>query len=568
MEGHNADQAYAPKASVYSDRMGPRWVEAQNMHDATCAPGIKTTKLQCLVGATAFVALIAVGCGQKKTQRRGDQGKKPQAAPLPKVDLPQITSRTNLWPAPDLAVTAHEIHLDGRLIVTLERGRIPAHLKRDGPDGYFITPLWAAMKKAAPVGRHKQQLRPGRLAGLMTLRIDRAHRNRLVGEILYTAHEAGFETFQLAGLRRGGGDLGNVIVRGYGFRKHPKEREAKGAVPSGSLVLRHFSRLSPRVPRSPVVEARLRAAFLDQARATTESQCKPTVVATGVDLKTGKPVVKLEPGSGKWEFPKRPASNATYRWQLICSLRASERIRKIDLSLRLRINLEGKVTDLAFSPGIDRPTRTCLLNEVKHWRFRRKTVPPGEYGLAVSVVTDEVCWSGRARLTQKSEMPPSAALRSVASQERRRISRLDLTLIATRKGYILRSALGRECPSPRAEGLCFLNAQPGFFAKETLHALQTHLHRLSQRKPIAGLPASGHSLIVVFERDTTYGDLLRTLDVAVEAPAVGRSTGRQTTPKASGCRLRPGGKQGAWEIDTAQTRQGACMFYDLWLSYL
>jgi hypothetical protein len=76
---------------------------------------------------------------------------------------------------------------------------VAASAKRDGADGYFITPLHAALVEAAALERRVAQRNPDRpFDGAALVVADRAVPFRLLTEVLYTAGQAEYGRFEFA----------------------------------------------------------------------------------------------------------------------------------------------------------------------------------------------------------------------------------------------------------------------------------------------------------------------------------------------------------------------------------
>ena len=106
----------------------------------------------------------------------------------------------------NVTVTTQAIIVEGDGIVTVRAGGVDPSAKRDGPNGYYITPLVETLQKHANRLKKLQQISNGaiKFEGAMLLLVDRSIPYRLVTEVLYSAGEAEFRNYRLVVLKSGG----------------------------------------------------------------------------------------------------------------------------------------------------------------------------------------------------------------------------------------------------------------------------------------------------------------------------------------------------------------------------
>lgn len=101
-----------------------------------------------------------------------------------------------------LAITQKHILVDDKPVVQVKDGKVSPTAKRDGEDGYFITPLFDALQAAAD---HQKKLasynRNVQFSGRMMVIGDEEVSFRLLSEVLYTAGQAEFGEFEFAVIR-------------------------------------------------------------------------------------------------------------------------------------------------------------------------------------------------------------------------------------------------------------------------------------------------------------------------------------------------------------------------------
>ncbi len=101
-----------------------------------------------------------------------------------------------------LAVTKNHILVDEKPIVQVKEGKVPVTAKREGEDGYFITPLFDALKASAD---HQKKLatynKELKFKGRVMIVGDGDVPFRLLSEVMYTAGQAEFGEFEFTVIR-------------------------------------------------------------------------------------------------------------------------------------------------------------------------------------------------------------------------------------------------------------------------------------------------------------------------------------------------------------------------------
>lgn len=112
--------------------------------------------------------------------------------------LPKSVSVTNMADAVDVQLTASTILVRNNAVVNVKNGKVDANSKRDGPDGFFIDPLFKKLKDEAKKlkAAEKQGGRP--FKGDAILAVHKGTPYRLLAEVLYTANQAEFKTYTFA----------------------------------------------------------------------------------------------------------------------------------------------------------------------------------------------------------------------------------------------------------------------------------------------------------------------------------------------------------------------------------
>jgi biopolymer transport protein ExbD len=123
----------------------------------------------------------------------------------PELLLPNSTTQIEAHQEVPITVTANTILVEDKPVVTVKRGRVDASAKRDGENGYFITPLFEILEKHATRLKKIQELGGARFGGELSVTFDKRTPFRLVSEVLYTAGQAEFNRHRLLVLKKEGG---------------------------------------------------------------------------------------------------------------------------------------------------------------------------------------------------------------------------------------------------------------------------------------------------------------------------------------------------------------------------
>ncbi len=101
-----------------------------------------------------------------------------------------------------LAITEKHILVDDKPVVQVKDGKVSATAKREGEDGYFITPLFDALQEAADHQKKLSQYNANvKFTGRMLIIGDEKAPYRLLSEVLYTSGQAEFSEFEFAVIR-------------------------------------------------------------------------------------------------------------------------------------------------------------------------------------------------------------------------------------------------------------------------------------------------------------------------------------------------------------------------------
>ncbi|MFH1808433.1 MAG: biopolymer transporter ExbD [Pseudomonadota bacterium] len=127
----------------------------------------------------------------------------PVSVPDPNVKLPASTAQLIPEEAATITVTTQRIVVNDKSVAEINEGRIDPNDKRDGPQGFFITPLYDALVEAADNEKKIAQYNPARtFKGISIVICDKSIPFRLLSEVMYTAGQAEFGNFKFAVIKK------------------------------------------------------------------------------------------------------------------------------------------------------------------------------------------------------------------------------------------------------------------------------------------------------------------------------------------------------------------------------
>jgi len=111
--------------------------------------------------------------------------------------LPSSTSRLNAKQAIAVTVTKRVVLVDGEPVAPINSGKIDPALKRDGDNGYYITPLVDILSRVARKEKKVAEMTGQKFDGELTIVADRFTPYRLLTEILYSCGQAEYANYRL-----------------------------------------------------------------------------------------------------------------------------------------------------------------------------------------------------------------------------------------------------------------------------------------------------------------------------------------------------------------------------------
>jgi len=121
-------------------------------------------------------------------------------------DLQVPKSLTQLKPklAVSVTVTKKVILVEGDAIAPINAGRVDPTVKRDGENGYYITPLVQILEKHAKREKKVAELTGSPFEAQLMVIADQTTPYRLLTEILYSCGQAGYGNYRLLVLKARG----------------------------------------------------------------------------------------------------------------------------------------------------------------------------------------------------------------------------------------------------------------------------------------------------------------------------------------------------------------------------
>jgi len=117
------------------------------------------------------------------------------------LQVPKSTTQLRPKEAVTVTVTKRVILVEGDGIAPITAGRVDPAVKRDGENGYFITPLVDVLEKHARKEKKVAQLTGIPWEAQVMLIADQTTPYRLLTEVLYSSGQAGYQNYRLLVLK-------------------------------------------------------------------------------------------------------------------------------------------------------------------------------------------------------------------------------------------------------------------------------------------------------------------------------------------------------------------------------
>ncbi len=118
------------------------------------------------------------------------------------LQLPQSTIEAARPLAVNITVTQSAVLVEGDGVTTVRAGAVDPSVKRDGANGYYITPLVDVLTKHANRLKKIAAMGGSAFDGTAMVMVDKNVPYRLLTEVLYSAGQAEFKNYHLVVIKR------------------------------------------------------------------------------------------------------------------------------------------------------------------------------------------------------------------------------------------------------------------------------------------------------------------------------------------------------------------------------
>jgi biopolymer transport protein ExbD len=118
------------------------------------------------------------------------------------LQVPSSSTQIKVKEAVSVTITQKVIMVEGDAIAPIKDGKIDAALKRDGENGYYITPLVEQLEKYFRKESRVAELTNGEFERQLMVISDATTPYRLLTEVLYSCGQAGYANYRLLVLRQ------------------------------------------------------------------------------------------------------------------------------------------------------------------------------------------------------------------------------------------------------------------------------------------------------------------------------------------------------------------------------
>jgi biopolymer transport protein ExbD len=115
--------------------------------------------------------------------------------------LPKSSIETQRAMAVNITVSQNAVLVEGDAVAAVRAGSVDPSVKRDGANGYYITPLVDVLNKHANRLKKIGAMGGSQFDGTAMVMVDRNTPYRLLAEVLYSAGQAEFKNYHLVVIR-------------------------------------------------------------------------------------------------------------------------------------------------------------------------------------------------------------------------------------------------------------------------------------------------------------------------------------------------------------------------------
>lgn len=120
----------------------------------------------------------------------------------PELQLPTSTIEQQRPLAVNITITSSAIIVEGDGVTTVRAGAVDPSVKRDGANGYYITPLVDVLTKHANRLKKIAAMGGSAFDGTAMVMVDKNTPYRLLTEVLYSAGQAEFKNYHLVVIKK------------------------------------------------------------------------------------------------------------------------------------------------------------------------------------------------------------------------------------------------------------------------------------------------------------------------------------------------------------------------------
>ena len=117
------------------------------------------------------------------------------------LQVPKSFTELNPKLAVTVTVSKKVILVEGDAIAPINLGKVEPTVKRDGEDGYYITPLVEILDKHAKREKKVADMTGGKFEAQLMIIADQTTPYRLLTEIIYSCGQAGYSNYRLLVLK-------------------------------------------------------------------------------------------------------------------------------------------------------------------------------------------------------------------------------------------------------------------------------------------------------------------------------------------------------------------------------
>jgi biopolymer transport protein ExbD len=118
------------------------------------------------------------------------------------LQLPSSTTEAQRPLAVNVTITQSAVLVEGDAVTPVRAGGVDPSVKRDGANGYYITPLVEVLTKHANRLKKISAMGGTQFDGTAMVMVDKNTPYRLLTEVLYSAGQAEFKNYHLVVIRR------------------------------------------------------------------------------------------------------------------------------------------------------------------------------------------------------------------------------------------------------------------------------------------------------------------------------------------------------------------------------